>query len=618
MKEYSGELTSVLDACAHAVDVIRDIGPVANRSVLYGPSVIHFKADINSPWIMRFRMKMPCQSTFVRRATLAVVCTLVVGVTTDLQLVRRAMAQESVVTFRGEIVDADSGQPLAARIYVQSMDGKWYFPRSASPDGTALELKKQNGPKSVEQHVTLSAHPFIVDVPPGRYSITVERGKEWIPTSREITIDSAGKTKTDGGNSQKFPLRRWINMAERGWYSGDIHSHRPLPDMPNLVLAEDVNVATPLSHWVTAADTDPTRGNRISTPVPQPEWIAVDRTHGIYPLNTEYEVFTVGGKAHTLGAVLICGQRTLFDKGVPPVKAIAEQAHAEGAFLDLEKHSWAWSPMIVPIMKVDLFELSNNHCWRTEFGLPGWTLDAAGDYMKLEKTDKGFTEWGWIEFGLKSYYAYLNCGFRMMPSAGTGAGVHPVPFGFSRVYVKVPGEFTFTKWREGLLAGRSFVTTGPMMSTLFNGQESGSTINLEKSGQSVRVTATIESLSEIDRIEIIRDGDVVWSIKPAQSSSDKASVVNQIDQMISFESSGWIAVRCFEKHPEKRVRFAHSAPVFVSIPNHPQSPKRVEVEHFMKLIEKDLQRHQSVLSASSLDEFREAHSIYKALLLKAK
>ena len=98
----------------------------------------------------------------------------------------------------------------------------------------------------------------------------------------------------------------------------------------------------------------------------------------------------------------------------------------------------------------------------------------AAKSMQLETMESGFTEWGWIEFGFKSYYAYLNCGFRMMPSAGTGSGVHPVPLGFGRVYAQVAGEFTYQKWRDALLAGHSFVTTGPMLQFEFNGQPAGS------------------------------------------------------------------------------------------------------------------------------------------------
>jgi hypothetical protein len=43
------------------------------------------------------------------------------------------------------------------------------------------------------------------------------------------------------------------------------------------------------------------------------------------------------------------------------------------------------------------------------------------------------------------------------------AGVHPVPLGFGRVYVQLEGELDADAWLSGLNAGRSFVTTGPML-----------------------------------------------------------------------------------------------------------------------------------------------------------
>ena len=33
------------------------------------------------------------------------------------------------IAVRGDIVDADTGQPLAARLYLQGADGKWHFPK---------------------------------------------------------------------------------------------------------------------------------------------------------------------------------------------------------------------------------------------------------------------------------------------------------------------------------------------------------------------------------------------------------------------------------------------------------------------------------------------------------
>lgn len=539
--------------------------------------------------------------------SLSIRLALVVG----LLNVSSAVAQQPMISLRGRVVDAQTREPVGARIYVQSADGTWYFPKSALPEGTAIPYQRKVEPASIEQHVTLSAHPFEAMVPPGKYTITVERGKEYIPLVQTIEVGSEPVEVS-------LAIERWIDMARHGWYSGDVHAHRPVADMPNLVMAEDLNVAMPLSHWVTNSDTSPVAGNRVKDAAPMPKWIPVDKTHGIYPLNTEYEIFTVRGKPHTLGAVLICGQRSLLNQGVPPVRRIAEQAHADGAFLDLEKHSWAWSPMIVPLMKVDLFELANNHCWRTDFGFSKWTLDAAPKSMNLEMTDNGFTEWGWIDFGLKSYYAYLNCGFRMMPSAGTGAGVHPVPFGFSRVYVHVPGEFTYDKWRQNLLKGHSFVTTGPMLRLQFNEREAGQTFQAKSEQSSVRITGLVESANPIGRIEIIQNGDIIETLSPAKATATQGVFSMSLDKTVPFDRSGWLIVRCFEDAPHKRVRFAHSAPVFVEIPGKPTIPKKTEVEHFVERIERELTRHKGVLSADAIDEYNEALAIYRELLSRAR
>ena len=61
---------------------------------------------------------------------------------------------------RSRVVDAATGEFIPARIYVRSSTGKWHFVKSAAKDGSAVEYRKNRGPKSVEMHTTISAHPF--------------------------------------------------------------------------------------------------------------------------------------------------------------------------------------------------------------------------------------------------------------------------------------------------------------------------------------------------------------------------------------------------------------------------------------------------------------------------
>ena len=120
---------------------------------------------------------------------------------------------------------------------------------------------------------------------------------------------------------------------------------------------------------------------------------------------------------------------------MPPFGPVARRAHDEGALIELDKHNWPWSMALVPVMPVDLFELSNNHVWQTEFAFRDFG-ESPAPYMNVERDAKGFTERGWIHFGFENYYALLDCGFRLRPTAGTASGVHPVPLGFGRVYVR--------------------------------------------------------------------------------------------------------------------------------------------------------------------------------------
>lgn len=514
---------------------------------------------------------------------------------------------------RGRVVDAETGRPLACRVYVQSTDGQWLFVRSESPEGSAVEYRKQRFPTSLEMHATVSAHPFVVDVPPGAYRVRVERGKEFFPVEKTVVIE---EDASGGPTEVEIKLTRWIDMAASGWYSGDTHVHRSLNELPNLLLAEDLNVGLPLTYWVTVSHTSPGSGDKTDDAAAKApaELIRVDDTHVIYPVNTEYEIFRVGQQRHTLGAFFALGHKKPFELGVPPVRPGAEEARRQGALLDLDKHSWPWSLMIVPVMDVDLFELANNHVWRTQFGFKDWTIATAADYMNLQRDDQGFTEWGWLDFGFQTYYALLNCGFRMRPTAGTASGVHPVPLGFGRVYVHLPDGFSYDAWMKGLDAGRSFVTTGPMLDVRVDGREPGTTIRvdgIEPGRPSLTVAGKATSASPLKPIEILVNGRVVERLPTANQRTSQGAYECDFSTEVQLTGSSWVAVRVFENRQDGRIRFAHGSPVHVDVDGKPLRPRRQEVDYLVGRMREELDRNRDVLSEESLDEYRQAMEIFR-------
>jgi hypothetical protein len=524
----------------------------------------------------------------------------------------RATAQ--TVPVYGDIVDADTGKPLAARLYLQGADGKWHFPKSVPPFGSAVRYEKRSGfnTNATEFHTTLSAHQWVAELPPGDYTALVERGKEYLPLTNRFTV--AAKPV-----ELKLPIKRWVNMAKRGWFSGDAHNHRAPAELETAMLAEDVNVALPMIDWTTVDTVPPALSDKNMKGSFGGQPVFVDPTHVWYPRNTEYEIFRSGGKAHTLGAFLIVGHKERFDIPVFPLKRVSERAHAEGGLIDLEKHNWNWSVPIVPVLKPDLFELANNHHWRVEFGVRNWAVPAP-KWMRLAERGLGNgsgidTELAWTHYGFETYYALLNAGFRLKPTAGTANGVHPVPLGFSRVYVHCEGGFSYEKWMKGLAEGRSFVTTGPMALVKLEGKLPGATLKFP--GPTKVKIETVSPRHE-------GKNDYEWIVNGAITSGGKYGVSNtgapelKSGGEIELKESGWVVARSFEKHPDGRVRFAHTAPWWVEIEGKPLRPKREQADWFVQRTEEEIARNTGVLSAEQLDEFHEALAAWKKIQATAK
>ena len=526
-----------------------------------------------------------------------------------LAIVEKRKSERKEVLVEGEIVDAENNQPLPARIYIDGGD-KWYFPKSGSSLGSAVRYERRSGfnPNAIEMHTTLSAHPFRVELPPGRYMFTVEHGKEYFPETQEVVV---GRDLP----KPRFVLRRWINMNEQGWYSGDTHNHRDPAELPNVMLAEDVNVGLPMVDWTTASTVAPTAsgrgfaGNFSNTPV------QIDATHVWYPRNTEYEIFRTGNSNHTLGALLILNHRTRYDQPVFPLSAIAEKARAEGALLDLEKHNWNWSLALVPLLKVDLFELANNHHWRINYTIKNWAVPAPA-WMGLSGSGTA-TERDWTLYGFQTYYALLNCGFRMRPAAGTANGVHPVPLGFGRVYVHLSEPFSYDAWMRGLAAGRSFVTTGPMLLAKVDGQWPGATLQVGNPKE-YRLECTVNSQQLLETIELIINGVVMEQFKPQNAKTPVGSVETKVSTRFSPKASSWVAWRCFEKRTGDRFRFAHTAPWHFEVSGKPLHPRRDETEWLVARVREEITRSQGVAPENLIEDYRRALTIYEQIAATAQ
>jgi hypothetical protein len=161
------------------------------------------------------------------------------------------------------------------------------------------------------------------------------------------------------------------------------------------------------------------------------------------------------------------------------------------------------------------------------------------------------------------WYRLLNCGFRVPATAGTDVFLNRIGSnlpGGDRVYVHIDGPFTYEAWIDGLKAGRSFVTSGPMLNFTANGREPGAVL---KTGEkpSVSVKAAARSRSLLAKAELVHNGKVIAA---ATLSGDGRTAT--LDRQVTLDGGGWLAFRADGPgtgDTATPAQHAHTNPVYV-------------------------------------------------------
>ena len=188
-------------------------------------------------------------------------------------------------------------------------------------------------------------------------------------------------------------------------------------------------------------------------------------------------------------------------------------------------------PAWVASGQVDSIGIANNHMCRDRM----YRDEAWGKPRVVERLPAPHGNGYWTQ---EIYYHLLNCGLRIPPSAGSASGVLPNPVGYNRVYVHVGKELTWEKWWDGLRAGRSFVTNGPLLRVRANGELPGHVFTTPAGKEvEIELKAELTTRDKIRFIEIIKDGEVERKV-PFEEFA-KTGVLGRV----GFKSSGWFLVR---------------------------------------------------------------------------
>jgi hypothetical protein len=209
------------------------------------------------------------------------------------------------------------------------------------------------------------------------------------------------------------------------------------------------------------------------------------------------------------------------------------------------------------------------------------------------------------------YYQFLNCGFRLPVSSGTDWWIYD----HNRVYAQVEGAFNYDSWLAALKAGRTFATNGPLVDFRVGGRGPGSLVNLDGV---VEVRARAVSRIPFDRLELVRDGEVV-----AEQVSRNG--VAKIEYELAAERGGWVAARVISReksHGGARV-FAHTGPVYYRVAGAPYRRAEAagafidEIENSVRLIGKTFRFAKDADRAAALGRFESGRTAYAKLVAAA-
>jgi hypothetical protein len=241
----------------------------------------------------------------------------------------------------------------------------------------------------------------------------------------------------------------------------------------------------------------------------------------------------------------------------------------------VEKPFWWDVPVWLASGQIDTLGIANNHmCRSTLHPTEAWGKPRDRERLPVPRGNGYWTQ--------EIYYHALNCGLRVAPSAGSASGVLPNPVGYNRVYVHLDGPPSYEKWFEGLRAGRTFVTNGPLLRVTANGRLPGFVFTAQDQVE-IELSGILEGRDRVEDVEIIRDGTVVEKVPAAQLARGGSF------GKLTFKSSGWFLVRAIAEHP-KTFRFASTAPWYVEVGESKKRVSRASARFFLDWTEERMKR----------------------------
>jgi len=465
------------------------------------------------------------------------------------------------------ITDAD-GTPASARLSIVGEDGQAYGPHDSWLHADDSFDRSQ---RSAEARYFHAAGETNVELPAGRAMVTIWKGME--SPVQKFSVDVAAD-ETASLQVTLSPLD--LPPEWRGWESGDVHVHmnyggnyRNTPE--NLVRQGDAEDLDLIFNLIVNKEQRVPDHRYFSGTSDDASNASVVLQHS-QEFHTGYwgHIGILGLSEHLLMPDYSAYPETAAASLYPDNVTVEDLAHEQGALVGYV-HPFAY-PLPDPATDAALTN-----------ALP---IDAA-----LGKVDfyevVGFAD---HRASAEIWYRLLNCGLRISAAGGTDAMANYAslrgPVGMNRTFVQVedwpasPDE-RGARWMEGLKAGRSLATNGPLLGFTVDAQGPGSELDLSGSRE-VSYKGFLRSSVPIDKLEVVQNGVVIETIDLGDSASS-----TDFSGSVVIQKSGWLLLRASSNEPHRDIfdmyPYATTSPVYINVDEtRPYSTK--DAEYFLAWI----------------------------------
>jgi len=464
-------------------------------------------------------------------------------------------------TLTVRIVDDETGEPVAARVYLRDAVG------AAWPAG-AMVRRDRHGNAWFHADGSFTARVS------GEAHLRIARGMEYEEAALSVHV------RADGEAAAAVRLKRWSHMAADGWYSGDVHVHLHYGG-EYLLTPEDAALAQRAEdvHFLNMAVANQGSG-----------YVHDERYFEGAPnaLSTERHVLRWGEEYRNdfLGHMCLFG----IDELVPPIYSgvgRSEHPHDMPANAEAARHAHTVGGTLSyahPMMGDGA--LDRVFAVKRAYEAKELPVDAA---LGLVDAVDVMSYPGSNMATAQLWYRLLNCGLRLAATAGSDTFMNDAdnryfsnPPAGVRAFVRVDGALSTESWCAGVRGGRTFVTNGPMLSLSAAGHEIGDDVRA-RPGDVLHIEAEAGAAVPIERIELIVNGAVVAEAEAREGTNHAA-----LSHDLAITESCWIALRARgPAHPSvlDDAAFAHTSPIYVTVDGAPLAHAE-DAEYFVDWIDR--------------------------------